>query len=219
MLPPNKFLNLKSINSLCNGTGTLVSEVPTIVRPVLDVADTRMHLDKFMQDTGHNNIQMDRLPSMKCCPSLVANLLFYVVNNAFLPSDLKRWELTLEVIWDPKAKIYSIHPKTAGRLSFPQLQQLLPWMGPNEQTLIWTRDPYCHWAQCLNKGYREYRYLEVYKYRNLVFAPKQSIVPYSYIHIERSQSLVLHINVFYYVIGHSWQVYFCRIAINKLSPL
>ena len=37
-----------------------------------------------MQDTGHNNIQMERLPSMKCCPTPLANMLFYVVNNAFL---------------------------------------------------------------------------------------------------------------------------------------
>ena len=45
----------------------------------------------------------------------------------FLSSDLKRWKLTPQMILDPKAKIsYSIHPKTAGRLSSAQLQQLLP---------------------------------------------------------------------------------------------
>ena len=89
MLLPNKHLNLKSVNSLYNGNGTLVSEVPTIIRPVLDVVDTHMHLDKIMQDTGHNDIQMERLPSMKCCPTPLANLLFYIVNNAFLSLDLK----------------------------------------------------------------------------------------------------------------------------------
>ena len=105
----------------------MISKVPTIVKPILDVVDAHMHLDKFMQDTGHNNIQMDKLPSMKCCLTPVANLLFYVVNNAFLSSDLKRWELTPDMISDPKAKIsYSIYPKTAGRLSCPELQQLLP---------------------------------------------------------------------------------------------
>ena len=39
MLLPNKCLKFKSVNSLCNGNGTLVSEVPNIVRPVLDVVD------------------------------------------------------------------------------------------------------------------------------------------------------------------------------------
>ena len=129
MLPQNKRVNLKAINSLRDGNGKLVSKIPTIVKPVLDVVDAHMHLDKFMQDTGHNNIQMDRLPSMKCCPTPVANLLFYVVNNAFLTSDLKGWELTPDMISDPKAKIsYSIHPKTAGKLSRPELQQLLPML-------------------------------------------------------------------------------------------
>ena len=127
MLPPNKRVNLKTINSLRDGNGKLVSNIPTIVKPVLDVVDAHMHLDKFMQDTGHNNIQIDRLPSMKCCPTPVANLLFYVVNNAFLTLDLKRWELTPDMISDPKAKIsYSIHPKTAGKLSRLELNQLLP---------------------------------------------------------------------------------------------
>ena len=94
---------------------------------MLDIIDTHMHLDKFMADTGHNDIDMERLPSMKCCLTPVANLLFYVVNNAFLSSDLKRWELTPEMITDPKAKIcYSIHLKTAGKLSSAQLQHLLP---------------------------------------------------------------------------------------------
>ena len=117
MLPPNKCLNLKSVNSLCNGNGTLVSEVPTIVRPVLDVVGTHMHLDKFMQDTGHNNIQMERLPIMKCCLTLLVNLLVYIVNNAFLSLNFKRWELIPMMIFDPKAKIsYSIHRKTAGKL-------------------------------------------------------------------------------------------------------
>ena len=129
MLTPNKCINLKSVNSLCNGNGTLVTEVPTVVRPVLDVVDSHIHLDKFMQDTGHNDndIEMEMLLAMKSCLTPLANLLFYVVNNAFLSSDLKRWELTLEIITYPKAKIsYSIYPKTAGRLSSIQLQQLLP---------------------------------------------------------------------------------------------
>ena len=127
MLPSNMRVNLKSVNSLCNGNGILVSEIPTIEKPMLDIIDAHMHLDKFMADTGHNGIDMERLPSMKCCPTPVANLLFYVVNNAFLSSDLKRWELTPEMITDPKAKIsYSIHPKTAGKLSSAQLQHLLP---------------------------------------------------------------------------------------------
>ena len=90
MLPSNKHVNLKSVNSLCNGNGILVSKIPTVEKPVLDIIDTHMHLDKFMADTGHNDIDMERLPSMKCCPTPVANLLFYVVNNAFLSSDLKR---------------------------------------------------------------------------------------------------------------------------------
>ena len=94
---------------------------------MLDIIDANMHLDKFMADTGHNDIDMERLPSMKCFPTPVANLLFYVVNNAFLSLDLKRWELTPEMITDPKAKIsYCIHPKTAGKLSSAQLQHLLP---------------------------------------------------------------------------------------------
>ena len=127
LLPSKKCGNLKSVNSLCNGNGILVSEIPTIEKPVLDIIDAHMHLDKFMADTGHNDIEMERLPSMKCCPTPVANLLFYEVNNAFLSSDLKRWELTPEMITDPKAKIcYSIHPKTAGKLSSAQLQHLLP---------------------------------------------------------------------------------------------
>ena len=126
LLPSKKRGNLKSVNSLCNGNGILVSEIPTVEKPVLDIIDAHMHLDKFMADTGHNNIDMERLPSMKCCLTPVANLLFYVVNNAFLSSDLKRWELTPEMITDPKAKIcYSIHPKTAGKLSSAQLQHLL----------------------------------------------------------------------------------------------
>ena len=122
MLPPNKCINLKSVNSLCNGNGTLVTEVPTVVRPVMDVVDSHIHLD-----TGHNDNEMEMLLAMKSCLTLLANLLFYVVNNAFLSSDLNRWELTLEMITHPKAKIsYSIYPKTAGRLSSIQLQQLLP---------------------------------------------------------------------------------------------
>ena len=126
LLPSKKCSNLKSINSLCNGNGILVSEIPTIEKPVLDIIEAHMHLDKFMADTGHNDIDMERLPSMKCCLTPVANLLFYVVNNAFLSSDLKRWELTPEMITDPKAKIcYSIHLKTAGKLSSAQLQHLL----------------------------------------------------------------------------------------------
>ena len=105
----------------------MVSKIPTTEKPVFDIIDAHMHLDKFMQDTGHIDLEMERLPSMKCCPTPVANLLFYVVNNAFLSSDLKRWELTPKMITDPKAKIsYSIHPKTAGKLSSAQLQHLLP---------------------------------------------------------------------------------------------
>ena len=30
----------------------MVSKVATVVRPVLDVMEAHMHLDKFMQDTG-----------------------------------------------------------------------------------------------------------------------------------------------------------------------
>ena len=120
LLPSKKHGNLKSVNSLCNGNGILVSEIPTIEKPVLDIIDTHMHLDKFMANTGHNDIDMERLPSMKCCPTPVANLLFYVVNNAFLSSDLKRWELTPKMITDPKAKIcYSIHPKQLANCHLP----------------------------------------------------------------------------------------------------
>ena len=127
MLPSKKRINLKSIDGLCDGNGILVSKIPTTEKPVFDIIDAHMHLDKFVNDTGHIDIEMERLPSMKCCPTPVANLLFYVVNNAFLSSDLKRWELTPEMITDPKAKIsYSIHPKTAGKLSSAQLQHLLP---------------------------------------------------------------------------------------------
>ena len=104
MLPSHKRINLKSVNSLCNGNGTLVSEISTIVKPVLDIVDAHMHLDKFIQDTGHNNIEMERLPSMKCCVTPLANLLFYVLNNAFLSSDLKRWELTPGMIFGSKGK-------------------------------------------------------------------------------------------------------------------
>ena len=105
----------------------MVSEILTVEKSVLDIIDAHMHLDPFMQDTGNKDIDMERLPSMKCCLTPVAYLLFCVVNNAFLSSDLKRWELTPEMITDPKAKIsYSIHPKTAGKLSSAQLQHLLP---------------------------------------------------------------------------------------------
>ena len=104
LLPSKKCSNLKSVNSLCNGNGILVSEIPTVEKPVLDIIDAHMHLDKFMADTGHNDIDMERLPSMKCSLTPVANLLFYVVNNAFLSSDLKRWELTPKMITDYRSE-------------------------------------------------------------------------------------------------------------------
>ena len=105
------------LTTLSDGHGKCVTKVPTVVKPVLEMVDVHMHLDKFVEMTGHRSVHMERLTSLNCCPMPPISLLFYVINNSFLSSNLQKWELLPEAIGDPKAKIaYSIHLKTAGRL-------------------------------------------------------------------------------------------------------
>ena len=98
LLPAESRHNLQSLTSLSNGRGESVVKIVTTVKPVLEAVDAHMHLDMFMEVTGHQNVHMDQLPAMTCCPTPRSELLFYVVNNSFLSADLQRWEKSQKVL-------------------------------------------------------------------------------------------------------------------------
>ena len=88
MLPKDCHQELASLTTLSDGHGKCVTEVPTVVKPVLEMVDAHMHLDKFVEMIGHRSVHMEQLTSLNCCPMPPISLLFYVVNNSFLSSDL-----------------------------------------------------------------------------------------------------------------------------------
>ena len=59
MLPANSHHELPAVITLSDGQGRDVAEIPTIVKPTSEVIDAHMHLDKFMEVTGHNDIYME----------------------------------------------------------------------------------------------------------------------------------------------------------------
>ena len=83
MLPKDCHHELQSLTTLSDGTGKCVEEVPTVSKPVMEVVNAHMHLDKFVADTGRQNIHMERLTSLNCCPTPPVNVSFYVVNSFF----------------------------------------------------------------------------------------------------------------------------------------
>ena len=111
-----------------DGGETTLTSYP---KSVLQVVDAHMHLDQFVKDTGHTIGSIDELKLWECCPTPTGELLFYVVNNAFLDRQLSFWTLSPEDITDKKARLaYSVHPKTAGLVSEAKMRSLIPRLRP-----------------------------------------------------------------------------------------
>ena len=94
-------------------------------KPVPIVADAHMHLDKLIDDTGHQP-PLALLKAAPCCHTPNVKLSFYVTNFSFLDKHYNHWNMCPEAVTDPLAKLaYSIHPTTAGILAKEKVPQLL----------------------------------------------------------------------------------------------
>ena len=127
LAPPDVVASIKSTEVLCDNLGNeCTARFTSTPQPVPTIADAHMHLDEFQRRAGHK-LNLARLKNLGCCDVPTASLQCCIANNSFPRlKDHPHWLLQPSDVSDAKVKMaYSIHPKTAGDLSTPEMAESL----------------------------------------------------------------------------------------------